>query len=881
MDTKNDFMQTMISKVGPRHGVSEVDYHTISSIGLMIQGLGRIHEMTEFKTYDARKEMFVVTAEKRDSILKHGRVKNVFDRLSVPANMNITLNILLDDLIYKVSPNKDGVREYIIDKNSIITVGEFDFTLDYDIAVLVYKNVSDKLQNLGEYSVVANYILDGCNPISTITNSHIPLVSTEDESGERYVSLTLNVRQYKRIMKEYRYIEEVTSDNINFTYDNRLADFNVYYKETSFSDDKTLLDKTMFFDKVSSKRPTIFYKYIKDGQVLLMNRYRYGNLYPQRNSSFIIEVFETDGEKGNFEYFGDNITFNFNPNSEIIVDISIKVVSSSIGGTYEKSIEELRAEIIKMDRSRNTIITEEDLKDVYREFKGDDKSFFIKKVRDDFAFRVVHLYTSLKTEDNIIIPTNTMDLMLTDDSFEVVDEYMILDEKSIVKSKSPLYGYINDLPVKQDGLNTIMKLNGVKTNSSKMKSTDKNLLFQYYIPFKLCYDTVANMVTVHEAHVDREYLSTMLYNNKQTPLTCLISPVKFKRSYQKDDYEILFDVRTNLVNDEALLHDTDLNGSVVDNQFIKIKLVIECDNKRVGYIDVDMKGYNEETLTYNYGLKLNSNLKILGDSINITMKDIDTHSEVTRTVKVENIRMYVCTYQKELGTDDIQGGGTLPILEGYKIGNIYQLTTVSLFENWTYLTNIQADSFEKGTTVFTKVPLVAKEFIDTVNTKIFFDSIYRDMTFLDSIYLRTEQNYSVNLMLANTYGCATVYYIGLGTEIIDRTNIRMKFKVRIKDKGMLTTGEIAKYVSNYFDSINFFELERFHFSDLDRKIRADLTDIDIIEFVGINDYPYSMQLIESDHTQVGNYTVPDIINIDHYVDSDGNIVPSIDIELVM
>ena len=148
--------------------------------------------------------------------------------------------------------------------------------------------------------------------------------------------------------------------------------------------------------------------------------------------------------------------------------------------------------------------------------------------------------------------------------------------------------------------------------------------------------------------------------------------------------------------------------------------------------------------------------------------------------------------------------------------------------------------------------------------------------YIDGAQEILENNYSIDMKFYNTYGPASIYYTldsnGKNKEVLDRTNIKLTYGVKLKKTSDDYTIEYIKKdikdaIEN-LDEVNEYYLD----AELYNKYQ---NSIYYIEFRGLNRYDSTRRNFFID-TSLEKSSIPEFININLVIDED-SVSPDIDI----
>ncbi|MGL6132185.1 MAG: hypothetical protein ACRCZ9_11300, partial [Fusobacteriaceae bacterium] len=405
--------------------------------------------------------------------------------------------------------------------------------------------------------------------------------------------------------------------------------------------------------------------------------------------------------------------------------------------------------------------------------------------------------------------------------------------------------------------------------------------FEYYIPYKISYDTKTEVVSVHEAYVNRSYESLYKYINRYTPLSCMVNYLYLDKSYNKKDYVISLDLKTNFTTPlEDVIHSFDDDGNIVDLDFIKCIAIIYRDEITLGFTPLSMKSYDDKEDTYVFETTLDTDTTVYNNSIDITLQDTMHHISSKMNIPTEGLRIEIVTYQSGLYISDIDGGN-YPGYPLFDISNIFEFKDIELFKNVSHLVTTQSYRPNNNQYMLSNIPMVQKEYLEKTGDSVF-RYIDEEMNYMETKYVQTEQNYALRLIFSNTYGKSTIFKAGLFNELLSRVNLSMNFRIRLVKGSKIDAQYIRNYIVGYLNGIDFLNLGEFHISGLIDSIKDDLEDVVFIEFENMNEYDYDIQYIHPDIKKFYEFGVlPDVVNISRvWSDDDEKFIPDIMIELV-
>lgn len=174
------------------------------------------------------------------------------------------------------------------------------------------------------------------------------------------------------------------------------------------------------------------------------------------------------------------------------------------------------------------------------------------------------------------------------------------------------------------------------------------------------------------------------------------------------------------------------------------------------------------------------------------------------------------------------------------------------------------------------VPVVKYGYLsDEDIAKSFFDELVNRKAYIDKAVLRLEDAFEMDFKFFNTYGPSKFFTWDNMLNVIDRVNISMFFRLKLKpnyDSNIVES--IRMDIKNYVEDIN--NINSLHIPNLITNITNTYKDsIEFFEFVSINGYDAGHQHIYAMDVPDG-IMVPEFINVNTLPDR----LPDITIELV-
>ena len=829
--------------------MEDIDDDTLmmSTYGYLNEKLSNILQQAIIMAGQWGNEAIPIRAKFDKTILTNAITYDISNINAVPATMNIMLGFIEKEL----SAFIDSEGKFVIDRETPIEIGDYEFHFDYNLII-----TKQSLANAGTF-YTARYDMGNTNSLSDITSPFLQPPINISKNGDMFIFIYCTIRQVK-IDKIYN---KIISNNIlenktvDFEYDEQLAGFDVKIVNA----DNSYQYLTPVYDGMPYNTDNFcYYTYLDTNTIRL--KFDKDHYEPQLNSTVEITIYTTEGKNGNFKYNEDIInTVKCVDTNETLPSL-ITPIGGSTGGLDKKSIDDIKQIIPKEILSRKNIICEKDLDNFFNSIDVDNRLVFHKETDNQFM-RLYHAYFLAKDDDANVIPTNTIDLLIKDSNFTSTDNdrYVISPGTPIIFNKNG-YGIIGD------------------------EASVKNAKFIYSSPFTIVINKSPLCTSYYLDVIDTDYDLRFTYINPDSFLQMISTYMHIRKNYLEDDsYKFSLSLTQNINIDQGLVT-VDENGNDVYN--LKVALVFDIDESHCYYKFGNITGYNPST--YSYDVEFNIQSKGIVDTNNkIRLEDVYiagtkdlSHMYLNSEAKI-SIYVYY-KLDKEYGRYD--NDTVIPDMKGYTLSNILEpINNVDLFYNYSNIVKSTVSIYNRydelyGYTYKLKsVPLFRKSYIDDADrcSNIINDIHYRKL-YIDKALETLENSFEIDLKFYNTYGPSSTFLIGYDGEMLDRTNLTLNFRVKLQvgaDNYIIDKLTIA--IKNYIEDINTIT-NTIHMSNLITAI-TDMysSEIQFIEFVGINDYNALIQYIERKEVDDIDQ-VPEFLNIN----LSNDLVPDINIVTV-
>ena len=863
-------------------------------------------------------EMFPTRAQLTKNVLTHAIYNNIPDINAVPAQMTINMGIKVDDIDQFAINNR-----FIIDCTAPLFIGSYEFHFDYDI-IITRNNTSDDPDN-PNYVYSAQYDMSEENKLSNILNQYLKQPFTIRIGNYYYVVFQATVRQYS--INETQ--DKVTSSSLIenktfiFDYDNQMAWFDVYV--TDYEGNEKRLTPLLYGENINGIEDFCWYLFLDDNTIRITFDSR--SIVPSLNSNIRIKAYTTLGNSGNFKYTKidktsegyyldiNSVKYNYNISTYMVA------VTDSANGNDRKTKAELQRLIPKAAMSRGSLTTETDINNYFNLIDNENNRLVLRKKVDNQLNRVWYGYFLLKDQNGNIIPTNTIDIQISN-----ISEYIVLDDSG---------KYI--LPA-----GTMIRYNTSSKVGEIIDEADipEPYSADYYSPSYYYYTTIYNIIICPDP-LFTGYTSTIIDKdsffkfdnvNENTPFQFVANRCNFRRKMleEQSKYRFEFAIAQSIINDEYIIYDKStetINEETIVNETVNVKTIlvlynndkpyrwVECkfnkcaEDSMIFYFNADL--VTDNTLDSSDKLKIVSTeefpLMVAGysDSSNYGYFDPDIKAKLyvlVNFVKDANNNNASSKPFGRLDIDEIIGGGPNAFEEGpyagYSVTNVYEVNDgLQLYKHFTNIVNSRIDITASNIVDTSQnisygiigLPVVGYHYIyrGEQYVQYLFDAIYERKSYIDYCLNLVENNMNIDFKFFNTYGPSSVYYIGDAKKtMIGHIDLSMKFRLSIKSTAdVVTKDNVLQSIKSYIE--NLYDTGNWDAPSMITEIMNEYSDrINFIEFMNYNDFWLGVQhiwkLVDENGIPLDDdpMITPEFINIRNIIDNDGNLIPDIEIEII-
>jgi hypothetical protein len=858
---------TAISKLGTKYfGDVELAGLNVGALGFTLEQIGNITEDAFNTVSILLKESFPNKATIPESIYSHAAVFQLNNAFASCAQCSFVLMLEQKDILEK-GTTENGITTFYLDKKTSVEVEGIPFTLDYDIKIEAQKK--QITGSATDYNFSAQYVIDSTNSISSVNDPYLKIRKTSNG----YLILQVTMHQVERLELTDTIINntKVNYPVLEFDFEGTLAGFDIFYKAPTDSEYTQLT--TLIAFSIPIKTPFCYYRLIDEQTLRITFSSKDGYFQPDFNSEIKIVLYTTLGEGGNFEvYNGSSYEFQlFNDVYEYNEGITIagKTVSDSAGGGSVLSLEGLQALTVENYSTATELSTENDLTQYFYNFKyryGNE--ILVIKRRDDITERLFSTFLLMKNED-YIYPTNTLNLDLTFDEFDTVDD------TGNRYSLNPGHVFVYE----NDSMNTMKLLPDIMCyDTEAVAKAMEEYDFVYTNPLLISLTKSPNAVGLYQTIVNQTEVLDYISSNANSFTQFITSKITLQRGLSDDhSYDLSLSIVPSSSMDPYIENLNDYHNDVR-----VIASFCNSIGEEVGYIEMLPTAIDEDDET-----AVTFTAKIEMDDIITSTSQIGITNAVRLDGKSDNVlvpitgavvNIYVL-YDDAITLSN-RFSSYFDNMKYYSITNTYSAKTngltfvkpMNMMRSTATFSIIESEDKSIGSVNLSLLPMIRADIIsDEDNFNVFISRLSANYEYLEECLPQLRNNTHLDVKFFNTYGKSSNYYIGDNYELIDTINIKIGFKVVLVDgtDDVDITENIKTYIKEFIEQLNSSGTNDLYISNLIKGIENKFTEVHHLKFLGINDYSTDYQTIIVKETDLTNLTkeerrkyVPEMLVVD-------------------
>lgn len=839
-------------------------------------------------------ESIPTKAKFEKNIIAHALGLGITDINAIPSQFDVLLTLVEDD-ITELNGGADTWK-FVFDRNTEIYIGDFCFHVDYDIE---FKKI--KLSNTGEkddYAYTARYLLGDEstgnyeNPISPITNPYLTSPVHMNVNGMNVIFTKCTLRQVKKTTMYKKVLSDnsINSKTVTFEFDGQLAAFTIDVTEGSTTTHMVPVYEGLKVE--ASKYPYFYYSYLDSNTIRIkFDRISY---QPRINSDVKINIQTTEGEAGNF-IFDPKAYPSFACSSTRCgynnIGLEIRpVTGEAVYGTDKKSIEELQRLIPKEALSRGSITNLQDLENFFNILNTDNSKLYLYKKRDNLLERLYSTYIIMKDAYNVIIPTNTIDIMVYPDQLQTEEgsNKLVFMKNQNIKLVDNGYTIINDreysfpddMPNKDLQVGDFAKAgrtwyvyNGIEWQVSKINPVESayhgELIsgdaeengFKYIIPYNFVINESPLYGMYFLSIVDTKKFLDFSYINGACLYQYIATSASLYRGYLEDPnkYTIDISIEQNIASKEdSPMIEFEKDGSTIKNINIRaVAVFYNEDDEPYRWAEASLYDYDlytnifrfkfafttEDYIDINNRIRIDTGMYDIG-SLNESYGHLQANSKCIIHIISKQGMVYEDNTDSKTRLAEI-----VPNIDEYTLSNSYTVTDgVDFFYDYSNIINstVISDLDENDKSFFRikDVPVVKYDYFDLEDKAIdFCKELVERKNYIDYAIQVLEDAFEIDFKFFNTYGPAKLFTLDAVEDYVNSTQLSLTFKIRfnsayINNSTMdeaIITNNILSDIKEYIEDIN--EIQSLHMSNLVTEITTKYREFLIFfEFVDMNGY---------------------------------------------
>lgn len=855
-------------------------------------------------------EMFPTRAKLTKNVLTHAAYSSIKNILATPARITLNIGLSLEDLEANMESN-----QFIFDHMSAIFIGDYEFHTDYDIIISrSKKNSTSTDPNAWSYTAQYRTVDENgeliVNRLSTIRNQYImqPFVTMLDNQWYLIFQVTLHQCTIETTTDKIISDSIIANKTYSFTYDDQLADFDVFITRNS---NRTRLTPFLYGTDTGKEELFCRYLFLNDNKVRIS--FDPISFQPGLNDEIEIVARTCLGEDGNFEYIKIDETsegFYFDITSETYNYNSLNcyavAVTDSLYGNNQKSKTELQKMIPKASMARGSLTNETDINNYFNLIESEENRIILQKKIDNQLYRIWYAYLVLKDQFGNVIPTNTIKLHIDLDSSywtKSPDNRIVIPAGTgIVYNKDTMIGEIIDIA---DIPNPIDNAEYFGDN------------YYYVTYYSMLLDRDPLYAAFYMTCIDESTYFAFKWINTDAPTQFVANRITYRRNLLTDQYEykFKFSIAQSLLVDfglysseeETIIRTKDDGTEYYENEVIEtlnLKVIFVLFNSSNVPYRWKECNFNRDTFkddnSYIYDFTMSLITDNAFDNKN-NMRINDMYIRGTRDISYgyfapkSHARIYILGKFDSEEHDPVERGigeycldNIAPGYYDYIVTNIYDIQDdINFYDNYTdYTDAVVTSQDEEGMNfLLSGVPVVGGQYInidyDDVedNAAYLMDVITEKKAYIDYCLELLENSMKVDYKLFNTYGPSLTYVTEEG-DSINHVDLTMRFQVSLKYASDYSTKDsLIEYIKKKVEDL--YETGDLHIPNLITDITNNYNQyINYIEFIGFNHFDPSIQHIlkqDLDDPSV----VPEFLNIrNSYYGDAKNLQSCIEIELV-
>lgn len=845
---RKDIMEDFINVITPKYYPTEtLDKGRTGIYGLFAEAFAKSGEDTVTLEQRRAADYCPELSNSAIHVRQTAKIRGVDIVYAKPGKCFAILGVLKNDILEKGTRVLNEIH-FTIDRRSTILHNGINFSLEDDIIIKAVRRSSG-------YVYAASYTGEHSS-----YDSYIQMFEETDTLGQELVTMIVQIYQCNYNIQEKVVTDDVEFlyDGIEFDYDNKLAGFEVYYKQTS-NDQYKKLERKHWLTTETTK--AIFYNDDDDNILYILNN---PALNIGINATIKVEIKETLGEEGMVAIGDANTTFSLYRDGSYNysgVNIIINMLTDTVEATDGDSLADIKANLIDAKTRRDNITTEHDIISYINDI---DANVQIIKKRNDIEDRRYYMYTLLR-HNREIAPATTKRLHLIGvqspldlgdfDRYDSTVDRKVLRAYNKFKLVEPEDPAIEEYAVKVD------------------RDEQEEGAFYYTCPFMILINSL-NLASYYFTSVNDSVVLNMKSVNNLFPFQMICRAVDIYRDSHDpenfDKYRFTVTGTMNTSNDSTLI---DEEGNIIDKNAVMCYIVFRRDNTQAAYLPMAIDSYNRETREFTFtgsikttdyiteqeSLEITSGLFKVGQNSNYNsvIDYKDAQFDVYFMYKYDDVAM---DYRKsdtifQLLPESRSAGYVLMCAYYNTPNNLYNL--VLEYSKFTS-SPVLVEPYTETTLQFSvgAVPFLEYEY-GIENVINMYDTFEHMATVYGSL-LKLTTDFDISLKFIATYGKSKYITVTGGRSfvgeevVVDLNNLNPTFYFKVYGQNV-DIDEIRQYIYEYLRDTYITGTTVF-ISNICTLVEQNFTNVRSIKYMGVDNLDASYQEF--------TYTMPEFTNID-------------------
>lgn len=837
---RKDILLDLDQVIMPKYFPDEMlNKDRVSIYGYVTEALAKMMEDTVILEQRRSADYCPELSNSEIRVKQTAKIRGVEVSYATPGQCYALIGILKSDVIAKGTKVGNEIQ-FTLDRRSTILYHGIHFSLEDDIIIRAVPSGTD-------YVYAVQY--QGERASDT---SYIQMFEETDSTGQEMLAMVCRIFQYNYNIQDKLVTDdlEFLYEGIWFDYENRLAGFEVYYRQSSNAE-YTLLKLDHYLTTESTR--AIYYNDDESQILYILNN---PDLNIGVNATIRVEMKETLGEDGiiTIDEGDDTATFSLYKDSAYAysgVNVTVSMLSDVTGAADGDDLSDIKAKLIDAKTRRDNVTTEHDIV----EFINDhDANVQIVKKRNDYQDRSYYMYTLVRHGDNDIAPACTKDLVLrgiiSEEDLGDFDHYDITLDRKILRAYNkfkvvtspdiPDVDYAVKVPIDEQEEDTFY------VTCPYMIMVDSNNIMSYYFTSIDTAIELARKVSPDTYPIQMISQSVRLIRDSHNPDTY-------------DTYRVILEGTLNTASDDHLLTDDD---QLLDTECIKAYLFFNSEGSPVAYLELSITNYNPATRIFTLEGSFKTNDFITDkDTLQITggLKYVGMDTDYDSVIDFSDSSFQIGFFYKYTDAD---GAYT-------RTDELYQLLPAEKTDGYILMcgyTNsknnnldliLEFNKFSKSPVLLEKESVESEVLMYTLRETPFFEfnfgietthtlySVFQNMYDVYGRLLKQTTDFEVNLKFINTYGPSK--YITVtggrtedGNEVTQNlNNLNPQFRFRVYGTNLIVA-DLYQFIYRYLRD-NYIIGTSMFVSNIITALENQFSNVRSVKYLGVDAFDASYQ----------------------------------------